>query len=123
MKVFLDYLKTIDDLEKRTRTEEVLHWVINNYPDLPPQIRWNQPMFTDHDTFIIGFSLAKDHLAVAPELAAINHFSDEIVKAGYDHSKMLIRIPWKSPLDYSLLGRIIDFNILDKMDCSTFWRK
>lgn len=80
-------------------------------------------MFTDHGTFIIGFSLAKNHLVVASELAAIHHFSYKILKAGYDHSKMLIRILWKSPMDYSLLGRIIDFNILDKMDCPTFWRK
>lgn len=35
-------------------------------------------MFTDHCTFIIGFSIAKHHLAVAPEIAGINRFSDEI---------------------------------------------
>ena len=49
-------------------------------------------MFTDHGTFIIGFSIAKNHLAVAPESAGINHFSDEIVQAGYDHTKQLVRI-------------------------------
>ncbi|MCQ4950818.1 hypothetical protein NE646_14380, partial [Bittarella massiliensis] len=41
------------------------------FPDLTPKIAWNQPMFTDHGTFIIGFSAAKAHLAVAPERAGI----------------------------------------------------
>ncbi len=54
-----------------------------------PKIAWNQPMFMDHDTFIIGFSIAKQHLAVAPEKAGIDYFSDEIVKAGYGHTKQL----------------------------------
>lgn len=80
-------------------------------------------MFTDHGTFIIGFSVAKHHLAVAPERSGINHFSDEIVTAGYDHTKELVRIQWDSPVDFSLLEKMIEFNILDKADCSTFWRK
>lgn len=123
MRVFESFLKDIENLEHRSRTEEVLNWIINSYPKLVPKIKWNQPIFTDHDTFIIGFSVAKNHLAVSPELVGINHFSEEIVKSGYEHSKMLIRIPWSSPVDYSLLERIIEFNILDKVDCSTFWRK
>jgi uncharacterized protein YdhG (YjbR/CyaY superfamily) len=31
-------------------------------------------MFTDHGIFIIGFSVAKHHLAVSPESTGINHF-------------------------------------------------
>lgn len=80
-------------------------------------------MFTDHGTFIIGFSVAKHHLAVAPERAGIIHFSDEIVQAGYNHSQQLLRLPWDSPVDFLLLEKIIEFNIMDKADCSTFWRK
>ena len=60
-------------------------------------------MFTDHGTFIIGFSIAKHHLAVAPERVVIQHFSDEIVQAGYDHTKELVRIRWERPVDFSLI--------------------
>lgn len=123
MNAFASFLSDIDNLEQRIRTEEILKWIINTFPDLVATIKWNQPMFTDHDTFIIGFSISKKHLAVTPELAGINHFSDDIIKAGYDHSKMIFRIPWDSPVDYSLIERIIEFNILDKEECSTFWRK
>lgn len=123
MEVFAEYLARIDNPQHRARMEEVLRWVTKKFPQLRPKIAWNQPMFTDHGTFIIGFSVAKYHLAVAPERAGINHFSDEIVKAGYDHTKELIRIKWDNSVDFSLLEKMIRFNILDKADCSTFWRK
>lgn len=123
MDVFAEYLARIDNLGHRDRTEEVLKWIIKKYPNLVPKIAWNQPMFTDHGTFIIGFSVSKHHLAVAPEKAGINHFSDEIVKAGYEHTKELVRIRWDGPVDFSLLERMIDFNITEKADCTTFWRK
>jgi uncharacterized protein len=123
MEVFAEYLTKIDNPQHRDRTEEVLTWVTKKFPNLMPKIAWNQPMFTDHGTYIIGFSVAKHHLAVAPETVGINHFSNKIVQAGYDHTKQLVRIQWDSPVDYSLLEEMIEFNILDKADCSTFWRK
>ncbi|MBM7657706.1 uncharacterized protein YdhG (YjbR/CyaY superfamily) [Sporolactobacillus spathodeae] len=100
-----------------------MNWVTEKFPSLEPRIAWNQPMFTDHGTFIIGFSVAKHHLAIGPERAGIVRFSDEIVQAGYDHTKQLVRIRWDSPVDFSLLEKMIAFNISEKADCSTFWRK
>jgi uncharacterized protein YdhG (YjbR/CyaY superfamily) len=123
MEVFAEFLAKIDNPQHRTRVEEVFTWVSKKHPNLIPKIAWNQPMFTNHGTFIIGFSVAKHHLAVAPELAGINRFSEDIVQAGYDHTKQLVRIKWDSPVDFSLLEKMIEFNILDKADCSTFWRK
>lgn len=123
MEEFAEYLARIDDLQHRDRMEEVLTWVHENFPALLAKIAWNQPMFTDHGTFIIGFSVSKLHLAVAPEQMTINHFSGDIVEAGYDHTKQLMRIKWDDPVDYSLLERIIAFNVTEKADCSTFWRK
>ena len=123
MEAFASFLAGIDDLSHRERTEEVLAWINNQYPNLKSEIKWNQPMFTDHGTFIIGFSVSKKHLAVAPESVTITHVEDEIKMAGYDYTKELVRIPWKDPVDYSLLEKMIEFNISDKADCTTFWRK
>jgi uncharacterized protein YdhG (YjbR/CyaY superfamily) len=123
MEVFSEYLAHIDHPRNRARVEEVLEWVAKTFPNLKPKIAWNQPMFTDHDTFIIGFSIAKHHLAVAPERAGINRFADEIVRAGYDFTKELVRIRWDEPVDYSLLKKMIEFNMVDKAQCLTFWRK
>ncbi|WP_057912010.1 iron chaperone [Peribacillus muralis] len=123
MEVFSEYLASIDNQEHRERTEEVLLWVTRKFPNLMPKIAWNQPMFTDHGTYIIGFSVAKHHLAVAPETAGINHLSKEIAQAGYDYTKQLVRIRWDGPVDFSLLEKMIEYNMLDKADCPTFWRK
>ncbi|TDQ34640.1 iron chaperone [Aureibacillus halotolerans] len=123
MEEFKEYLAGVDHPDQRERMEELFAWVSTTFPQLERRVAWNQPMFTDHGTFIIGFSMANHHMSVAPEQVVIDHFSDDIVQAGYDHTKQLLRIKWKLPLDYSLLEQIIAFNIKDKADCTTFWRK
>lgn len=123
MEVFAEYLAGIENPEHRSRLEEVLSWIVKKYPDLVPKIGWNQPMFTDHGTYIIGFSVSKQHMAVAPEAAGIDRFSAEIKQAGYDCTKGLMRIRWDKPIDFSLLGKMIEFNIQDKAEYVTFWRK
>lgn len=119
---FVDFLERIDHPEHRERTEEVLSWVAENYPNLVPVMKWNQPMFTDHDTYIIGFSVSKQHLAVAPERTTMERFAADIEQAGYAHTKELVRIRWNQPVDFSLLQSMIEFNVEDKADCTTFWR-
>jgi uncharacterized protein YdhG (YjbR/CyaY superfamily) len=123
MTIFEEYLSRIDNPPHRARTQEVLDWVTEKFPNLMPRIAWNQPIFTDHGTYIIGFSVAKHHLAVAPERAALHQFSAEIVQAGYEFSRELVRIPWDRPVDFSLLEKLIAFNISDKADYKAFWRK
>ncbi len=123
MEVFGDFLASIEDREKRKRMEEVFSWVHATFPTLVPKIAWNQPMFTDHGTFIIAFSVAKHHFAVSPDVTAMKLFSEEIAKAGYTQTKNLFRIKWEEPVDYPLIERIIQFNIDDKKECKTFWKK
>lgn len=122
METFEDFLDRIENPSHRARVAEVLEWVSKNYPDMEHKIGWNQPMFTHHGTFIIGFSVSKHHMAVSPEQAGIAHFSGEIISAGYEHSNNLMRFPWDKPIDYELLRRMIDFNIAEKEDTKTFWR-
>jgi uncharacterized protein len=123
MEIFNDYLLKIEDLEHRAKVAELLDWISNHFSSLSPKIAWNQPMFTDHGTFIIGFSIAKHHIAIAPERVSILKFSEDIIKSGYDHTNELMRIAWDKPFDFSLLEKVIAFNIEDKADCTTFWRK
>ncbi|WP_010280750.1 iron chaperone [Bacillus timonensis] len=123
METLAEFLKGIDDPLQRERVEAIFTWIKKKYPNLKSEIKWNQPMFTDHGTFIIGFSVSKKHIAVAPENVTITHLEDDIVKAGYDYTKGMIRIPWNGPVNYELLEKMIDFNITDKANCTTFWRK
>lgn len=62
------------------------------------------------------------HIAVAPEAVALDHFDEEIKKAGYQRSKMLFRIKWEDEIDFDLLDMIIEYNIEEKKDMTKFWR-
>jgi len=120
---FEDYLAKIEDAEHQARVREVLNWVQTTFPQLEQRYAWNQPMFTDHGTFIIGFSVAKPHMAFAPEGVVMTQFADQIAAAHYNPGKKFGRIKWTQPVDYDLLHQMIAFNIADKADCETFWRK
>lgn len=122
MEVFKKYLAGIDNPDHRDRIEEVLAWVANQFPNLEPIIKWNTPMFTDHGTYIIGLSTAKQHMSISPENAGIAQFADDIAKAGYSATKGLFRIRWNEPVNYELLKKIIEFNIQDKAEYTSFWR-
>ncbi|MBC1358554.1 iron chaperone [Listeria booriae] len=123
MEVFEEFIGNIENPEHQARMAEVLAWIETEYPDLGQRIAWNQPMFTDHGTFIIGFSVSKKHIAIAPEGEGMARLADAIADSGYPTTKMLIQMPWDKPVDYTLIKTIIDFNIADKAECTTFWRK
>ena len=80
-------------------------------------------MYTDHGTYIIGFSASKKHISVAPERAGMRQFENELAAAGYEATKEIFRIKWNQPVDYDLLRKIVMFNIEDKADNTAFWRK
>ncbi|MED0702796.1 MULTISPECIES: iron chaperone [Aeribacillus] len=123
MEVFAKYLAGIDNPDHRSRTEEILMRVVNKFPNLEPQIKWNKPTFNDHCTYIIMFAAAKNHLSILPEEKTMVHFADDIAQAGYSASSRLFRIKWTEPVNYELLEKIIEFNIKDKAENSSFWRK
>lgn len=122
MKNFEDYLAAISDSKQRETMNQLLSWVIGQYPELAPIIKWNQPMFTHHGTYIIGFSISKKHFSVSPEVKTMKHFEKEIEQANYDHTENIIRIKWTQDMDYELLKKMIDFNIRDKAEFTKFWR-
>ena len=123
MEEFKDFFTNIKEERHKARMEEIFTWIMEQFPMLNRRMAWNQPMFTDHGTFIIGFSLAAKHMSVAPEKAAMERFSDEIEQSGYSAGKEIFRIPWDSPVNFELLEKLIRFNIEDKAGCRSFWRK
>lgn len=123
MDYFKEVLNKIENHSNRKRVENMIYWIFKNYPKLEPKIGWNQPMFTDHGTYIIGFSFAKKHMSIGPEKAALRKFKDRALELGYELSKETIKVPWDKDLDLEFLGDIIQFNIDDKAECKTFWRQ
>lgn len=123
MKDINEFFSTISEPEHRKRAEELFDWTMKSYPQFNVVIKWNQPMFTDHGTFIIAYSASKKHLSIAPETVAISAFKEAIEKSGYQHTDNIIKITWDQPIDFSLLKKIIDYNIQEKIDYTKFWRE
>ncbi|MGD9761458.1 MAG: iron chaperone [Candidatus Izemoplasmatales bacterium] len=121
--VFSDFINKIAEEDKRKKLESIFEYIEKEFPNLDKRIAWNQPMYTDHGTYIIAFSVSKNHISVSPEAKGIEMFKDDISKSGYEYSVMLFRLPYNKEIDYSLLGRIIKYQIEDKKELTTFWRK
>lgn len=117
------FLETIAPEENKTAFKDLLDWVSGEFQQLKLEFKWNQPMFTDHGTFIIGFSAAKNHIAAAPERACMVRFEKELKERHIDCTKELMRLSWGKPIDFDLLKMMIVFNMEDKADCEGFWRK
>ncbi len=122
IKTLDEFLATIPDDDNRERMVDVLVWVGLTYPVLKLRIAWNQPMFTHHGTYIIGFSAASKHMAVAPERATMIRFEPIMRERGTDFGKMFARQPWNKPFDYELLDAFIQHQLAEKQDITSFWR-
>lgn len=122
MNNFNEYLEQLNEAQYQ-QMKKILDWVQKEYPTLEPVIKWNQPMFQTHGTFIIGFSVSKKHISVAPENVVMEHFQQAIERAGYSQSKALFRILLTDEVNFKLLREIIDYNIEEKQEMTTFWRK
>lgn len=120
--IFKDFIEGIQDESKKNKLITIFEFIVNKFPNLAPRFAWNKPMFTDHGTFIIAFSVAKNHISVAPEAKAIQKFKEQIEKSQYECSSMIFRIKFTQEIDFLLLEKIIEFNIIDKAEHSKFWR-
>ena len=123
METLNQFLNTIPEEKNQEIFEGLISWVKTEFPQLELVFKWNQPMFTDHGTFIIGFSASKKHLAVAPERACMLFFESELINRKIDCTKELMRFFWDKPIDFELLKMMIEYNIADKAECDGFWRK
>lgn len=123
IKEFDTYLGNIENAKHKEILKDLLTQIATDFPGLDTRIAWNQPMFTHHGTFIIGLSVSKKHISLSPEWKAINEFKEKIKEAGYEYGKMTIKLPWDNEVDYNLIKELIEYNIEDKKEVKTFWRK
>ena len=122
IKTLDEFLATIPDDDNRERMVDVVVWVGFTYPELELRIAWNQAMFIHHGTYIIGFSAASKHMAVAPERATMIRFEPVMRERGTDFGKKVARQPWDKPFDYELLDAFIQYQLAEKQDITSFWR-
>lgn len=115
-----EYFDRIENPDHREILRSVIDWIQQEFPTLVIEIKWNQPMFLDHGTFIIAFSHAKNHYSVGPEKLIIDRFRNEIEKH-YTAKKMLFQVKWNQPMDYHLLRVLIAATMEEKKDYDNFW--
>jgi uncharacterized protein YdhG (YjbR/CyaY superfamily) len=117
-----EFLDAVTSPEQRAKVEELLDWVAATWPELELAIKWNQPMFLHHGTYIIGFSVFAKNIAVGPEAPLMERMRDDIEASGYTTTQRLFRIAWSDPIDYALLTRIVEAQISEKATVTGLWR-
>jgi uncharacterized protein YdhG (YjbR/CyaY superfamily) len=116
------FLEAIQNPLIKEKVISLVDFVQKKYPELTLEMKWNQPMFTHHGSFIIGFSTAKTHVNIAPEDPAIKVFKDRLDQLGYKQTKMLIQIKDKQTIDFDFIQTLVDYMIEEKKDIKTFWK-
>ncbi|MCE4956535.1 iron chaperone [Macrococcoides caseolyticum] len=123
MHQFDPFFNKLEDVNHLGKAQALFEWIEKTFPQLEREFKWNTPMYSDHGTFILGISSAKAHLSIAPENQTMARFKEKIEKAGYQQTAGLFKIKWNQAIDYPLIKEIIEFNIEDKQEVTTFWRK
>ena len=120
--VLTPYLEKLGETPHRAQLITLLNWVHTTFPQLTARVAWNQPMFTDHGTFIVGFSMAKNHLNIALESHTLDVYRDAITAAGDKTTTMLWQVDFAVPINHKLLAQTIQYNLDTKQAITTFWR-
>ncbi len=74
------------------KLEPIFEQIQKEFQNLTVELKWNQPMFIMNGTFIIGFSVAKNHISIAPEAVTMAIFTNDIKAASYKATNNLFKI-------------------------------
>lgn len=123
-KILNDWMiQSVSNQNQIDKLNQVFDFILKEFSELNVEIKWNVPMFMYKKTFIIGFSVHKNHISVSPEKTTINNFKKEIISCGYECLNNLFKIQNNQVIDLELIKKIINKNILEKQNCNHFFRK
>lgn len=74
------------------KLEPIFEQIQKEFQNLTVELKWNQPIFIMNGTFIIGFSVAKNHISIAPEAVTMAIFTNDIKAASYEATNNLFKI-------------------------------
>ncbi|WP_418126777.1 iron chaperone [Streptococcus parasuis] len=74
------------------KLEPIFEQIQKEFQNLTVELKWNQPLFIMNGTFIIGFSVAKNHISIAPEAVTMAIFTNDIKAASYEATNNLFKI-------------------------------
>ena len=100
----------------------IFEFIEEKFPELVLEIKWNEPMFLFNNSFIIAFSVWKNHVSISPEKYAIDIYQEKLLSFNYEVTSNLFKIKKDQEVNFDLLFEIINFKIKDKANSKTFWK-
>jgi uncharacterized protein YdhG (YjbR/CyaY superfamily) len=98
------YLESADATKQKT-VRKIFKAIIKKYPKMELVIAWNQPMLKLGDNYIIGVSVLKNHLLIAPfSKDVLTKFAKKLTD--YKVNKKTIQVPVDWKVDEKLLQDI-----------------
>lgn len=121
-KEYLNKQKNLDpSLEEKIIS--IFEFVEQNFLQLNLEIKWNEPMFSINNSFIIAFSIFKNHISISPEKYAIQIFKEDLLSCNYELTSNLFKIKKDQDVVFDIISKIINFKIKDKANSLTFFKK
>jgi len=77
-------------------------------PDAQEMVNYGVPTFTLHGN-LVHFGASKNHIGFYPTPGGIAHFQEEL--AGYKTAKGSVQFPYRRPIPYDLIRRIVAFRV------------
>lgn len=118
---YVNSIKNIDPILK-DKIVSIFEFIEEKFPELVLEIKWNEPMFLFNNSFIIAFSVWKNHVSIAPEKYAIDIYQEKLLSFNYEVTSNLFKIKKDQEVNFDLLFEIINFKIKDKSNSKTFWK-
>ena len=122
MRNFQEWIENIENQNIKLRVEEIHNFVLNKFPQLHVEIKWNQLMFLLNQTFILALSVFKNHISIAPEKQTMILFDKRFREEKIETTSMLFKIQHNREIPWRLIEDIVETNINDKKNSSKFWR-
>ena len=99
------YFAVLDPTAAKT-AKAIFAAVTKAYPDMELVIAWNHPMLRLDGKYVIGVSVAKQHILVNPFSGdVLTEFADEL--AGYQVNKKTFKVPLDWKVDAKLLRGMV----------------
>lgn len=119
---YVNSIKNIDPILK-DKIVSIFEFMEEKFPELVLEIKWNESIFSFNNSFIIAFSVWKNHISISPEKYFIDIYTKKLLSLNYEVTLNLFKIKKDQEVDFDLLFEIINFKIKDKSNSKTFFKK
>ena len=90
-----EFFASIDPVAAKT-AQEIFSAITTKYPDLELVIAWNQPMLRLDTQYVIGLSVAKNHITLNPFSGdVLESFTDKLSKYVVNKNTFQVPMDWK----------------------------